>query len=135
MTERVTVEQNGERFTLEVPDGTSDADIQSFLAQQQGGQSAATPSGAESITTPPANAAENVAAQVPIAASGAAKSLLTGAATENARDVLNIAKNATSWTPNAIMDVVAHPLNTAQAYVAGHPWANTPVKQLSLIHI
>lgn len=34
MTERVTVEQNGERFTLEVPDGTSDADIQSFLSQQ-----------------------------------------------------------------------------------------------------
>jgi hypothetical protein len=33
--ERVTVEQNGERFTLEVPEGTSDADIQSFLSQQQ----------------------------------------------------------------------------------------------------
>lgn len=33
--ERVTVEQNGEQFTLEVPEGTSDADIQSFLNNQQ----------------------------------------------------------------------------------------------------
>jgi hypothetical protein len=30
--ERVTVEQNGERITLEVPEGTSDADIQNFLS-------------------------------------------------------------------------------------------------------
>ena len=34
MTERVTVEQNGERFTLDVPDGTTDEQIQSFLTQQ-----------------------------------------------------------------------------------------------------
>jgi hypothetical protein len=32
MAERVTVEQNGERITLEVPDGTSDEQIQSFLS-------------------------------------------------------------------------------------------------------
>ena len=32
--ERVTVEQNGERFTLEVPEGTSDEQITSFLTQQ-----------------------------------------------------------------------------------------------------
>jgi hypothetical protein len=31
MAERVTVEHNGERITLEVPDGTSDAEIQAYL--------------------------------------------------------------------------------------------------------
>jgi hypothetical protein len=45
--------------------------------------------------------------------------------------MLGIAKNVTQWTPNAIMQVVKHPLNTMEAYVAGHPWANTPVRQLA----
>ena len=36
-TERVTVEQNGERFTLDVPEGTTDEQIKAFVAQQQGG--------------------------------------------------------------------------------------------------
>ena len=40
MAERVTVEQNGERITLEVPDGTSDEQIQSFLS---GGAPSSTP--------------------------------------------------------------------------------------------
>jgi len=31
MAERVTVEHNGERITLEVPDGTTDAEIQAYL--------------------------------------------------------------------------------------------------------
>jgi len=35
--ERVTVEQNGERFTLEVPEGTTDEQVKAFVAQQQGG--------------------------------------------------------------------------------------------------
>jgi hypothetical protein len=34
--ERVTVEQNGERFTLEVAEGTSDAEITSYITGQQG---------------------------------------------------------------------------------------------------
>ena len=34
--ERVTVEQNGERFTLEVAEGTSDDEIRAFLSQQTG---------------------------------------------------------------------------------------------------
>jgi len=38
MTERVTVEQNGERFTLDVPDGTSDEQIQQFLTTQSQAQ-------------------------------------------------------------------------------------------------
>lgn len=41
--ERVTVEQNGERFTLEVPEGTSDADIKSFITQQTSTSSEVTP--------------------------------------------------------------------------------------------
>ena len=32
MAERVTVEHNGERITLEVPDGTTDAEIQAYLS-------------------------------------------------------------------------------------------------------
>jgi hypothetical protein len=35
--ERVTIEQNGEQFVLEVPEGTTDQQIQAFVAQQQGG--------------------------------------------------------------------------------------------------
>jgi ElaB/YqjD/DUF883 family membrane-anchored ribosome-binding protein len=121
--ERVTVEQNGERFTLQVPDGTSDEDIQTFLANQTGAGQGSAPA---SVSPAP-----YIAAQTPAIASGTARSLLSGAATANARDALNIAKNATSWTPNAIMQVVSHPINAAQAYVAGHPWANTPVKQIA----
>ena len=122
MTERVTIEQNGERFTLEVPDGTSDNDIQSFVAQQQG---------LGGITTAPPNLVENVAGQIPQVGGAAARELLGGAATANARDALNIAKNATSWTPNSMMEVISHPVETAKAYVGGHPWANTPIKQLA----
>ena len=32
MAERITVEQDGERITLEVPDGTTDDEIKSFLS-------------------------------------------------------------------------------------------------------
>jgi ElaB/YqjD/DUF883 family membrane-anchored ribosome-binding protein len=122
--ERVTVEQNGERFTLEVPEGTSDDQIKSFLSQQQGGS-------ASNLTTPPADVSQNVSAQAPAIASGAARELIGGEATASARNALEVAKNATQWTPNAIMEVVSHPVQTAQAFVSGHPWANTPVKTLA----
>lgn len=52
--ERVTVEQNGERFTLEVPEGTSDAEITKFLTEQQ--------QTAGGLTTPPPQPSENVGA-------------------------------------------------------------------------
>jgi hypothetical protein len=51
--ERVTVEQNGERFTLEVSEGTSDDQIRSFLSQQSIGGD---------ITKPPVQAQENAMA-------------------------------------------------------------------------
>ena len=107
---------------LGAPGGSEYVADPALLAQLQGGTS---------VTTPPVNATENVAAQAPMVATGAAQSLLSGPATANARDALTIAKNATSWTPNAIMEVASHPVETAKAYVAGHPWANTPVKTLA----
>ena len=51
-TERVTVEQGGERFVIEVPEGTSDEDIKKFLNQQQ--------STAGGMTAPQAQPSENV---------------------------------------------------------------------------
>jgi len=72
MTERVTVEQNGERFTLDVPDGTSDEQIQSFLSQQQGGtpqQAAPSPD----LTPQAASMGARLAGELP-AAAGAIKS-------------------------------------------------------------
>lgn len=123
--ERVTVEQNGERFTLEVEDGTTDEQIKSFLAQQQ------QTSAGLNLNEPGPQVIENIAAQAPAVASGAARELVGGAATANMRDAVSIGKNATSWTPNALMEVVTHPLETARAYVGGHPWANTPIKQLA----
>jgi hypothetical protein len=36
MAERVVIEHNGERITLEVPDGTSDAQIQQYLGEPRG---------------------------------------------------------------------------------------------------
>ena len=38
--ERVTVDHNGERLTLEVPEGTSDDAIKSYLSQQSAPKSA-----------------------------------------------------------------------------------------------
>jgi hypothetical protein len=51
MTERVTVEQNGERITLEVPDGTSDEQIQSFLAGGKTSKSAEPPAKGPGLET------------------------------------------------------------------------------------
>lgn len=124
--ERVTVEQNGERFTLEVPEGTSDSDIQGFLSKQQ--EQTATPN---PITQAPVNPVDYAAPTVLGTVAGAVRPLAEGAATANARDALNIAKNAAAWTPNALTEVITHPLNTLQAYVQGHPMANTPIKQIA----
>lgn len=57
--------------------------------------------------------------------------LATGASTVNARDAMNVARNAANWTPNALTQVVTHPISTLQAYVQGHPMANTPIKQIA----
>ena len=51
MTERVTIEQNGERFTLDVPDGTSDDEIRNFIHQQQSSAAGTDQSQARELTT------------------------------------------------------------------------------------
>jgi hypothetical protein len=67
--ERVTVEQNGERFTLEVPEGTTDDQVRAFLTQQQSGAVGG------DLTTPESagpNPAENAAIYAAQAATPAA---------------------------------------------------------------
>ena len=76
-------------------------------------------------------AAEYATAQVPAVAAGAARELMGGAATTNVRDAATIAKNATSWTPRSMVEVITQPLNTARAYVGGHPFADTPIRQIA----
>jgi len=60
-----------------------------------------------------------------------AQNLMGGPATANVRDAASIAKNIGSWTPNSMMEVISSPVQTAKAYVAGHPFANTPVSTLA----
>lgn len=62
--ERITVEQNGERFTLEVEDGTTDEQIRQFLSQQQGGPTGLTSEEAP-LTTGEQIAAGTAAAVLP----------------------------------------------------------------------
>lgn len=73
--ERVTVEQNGERFTLEVPEGTTDDQVRAFITQQQGG----TVGGDLTADTSGPNPAENIAGQAAIAATPAATQLTAAA--------------------------------------------------------
>lgn len=94
------------------------------------------PSGStkSSMTTVEPSLAEPIATQAvaaaPRAVATTAQSLFGSPAAGNTREMLNVAKNATAWTPNAMMEVISHPLQTAKAYVAGHPWADVPVSQL-----
>lgn len=73
--ERVTVEQNGERFTLEVPEGTTDEQVQQFLAEQQ-----QTAGGMTNPNSIPPNPAENVGTYAAQAAAPAATNLAANAA-------------------------------------------------------
>jgi hypothetical protein len=121
--ERVTVQFNGEQVTMDVPEGMSDEQIFSFLQQQKAQQ--------PGITQAPPNPVDYAAPTAVGTAAGAVRPLAGGAATVNARDAVNIAKNASAWTPNALAEVISHPINTLQAYVQGHPMANTPIKQIA----
>lgn len=123
--ERVTVEQNGERFTLEVEDGTTDEQIKSFLAQQQG----------SSLATQEApSAVENLGTQ---AAIGLAKPAAGVAATQLG-DAAKLMSIAGQVTPKIAGEFLASPLKSARdlagAYIAGHPLAgqalNTPLKAM-----
>jgi hypothetical protein len=103
--ERVTVEQNGERFTLEVPEGTSDEQIQSFLTEQQGGKKQG-----EDLTPLLAPAA---AAAVPAVAKGVAaipeayetgKNLVAPAAQATG----SLLKTYATRPSTAVVDLAAH---------------------------
>lgn len=95
--ERVTVEQNGERFTLEVPEGTSDADIKAFVTQQQSGKVGG------DLTQPIAEPSENVAIYAAQAATPTAAELAAGAG----RAVLNA-------PVTALTAPITSPLSTAR---------------------
>ena len=112
--ERVTVEQNGERFTLEVAEGTSDDEIRSFLSQQQGGGA---------LTAPQSSLTEPIAAQAGMAAARPA----LGVAATQVGDAAKLAQIAGQVTPRIAGQFMSTPIQSvrdlASAYVAGHPMA------------
>jgi len=115
--ERVTVEQNGERFTLEVPEGTSDADIQTYLSQQQGIQ----PNKSQMLTAPP-EPADNVAAGMAGMARPLAQAYYEGPAKGGVRDLASMANIAKQVTPEVAVELAKNPIEVAKAYIQGHPW-------------
>lgn len=125
--ERVTVEQNGERFVIEVPEGTSDADITKFLNQQQ--------STAGGMTQPPPNPAENAAAYG-LQSAGTAYGKYAGATGGGLiGDVYKVGKALGQATPEVIGEVAARPIHYGQelikAYAAGLPMAKQPISQIA----
>lgn len=129
MAERVTVEHNGERITLEVPDGTSDEQIQQYLS----GSKASEPSvnlapQAASIAgkvVPALAEAGPVAAQVGKDIAGTALNVAKG----SVQDLYSLGKIATQVSPAGVADLfgkfLSSPVQTtrdvAGAYFAGHP--------------
>jgi hypothetical protein len=128
--ERVTIEQNGEQFVLEVPEGTTDQQIQAFVAQQQGGAAPAPQPLA--MTQAPPDINTNLTAQAGIAAARPVGSI---AATQ-AMDLVKLGQIAGQITPRIAGEFLGSPIKSvkdlASAYVAGHPMAgqalNTPLK-------
>ena len=112
--ERVTIEQNGERFTVEVPEGTSDADVLAFVQQQQGG-------GAMTQAEP--QLTDTAVAQAGMAAVRPA----VGAVASQAGDAAKLARIAGQVTPNIVGEFLSTPIKStkdlASAYIAGHPMA------------
>lgn len=123
MAERVTVEHNGEIITLEVPDGTTDAEITAFLT---GSTESA---GAPNMAPQAASAAGRVAAVAPEAISqgaGAVKQFVQSRpAMQTAADIAGIATHGVPWgslakeavTANAstIGDVATNVANMARS--------------------
>jgi hypothetical protein len=120
--ERVTVEQNGERFTLEVPEGTSDDDIQSFLMQQTAGN--ATENKQQMLTAPPqpADYAMNggVGAVRPLA-----QAYWEGPAKGVSRDLYDMGKILSQADTKTAMELAKNPYEFTKAYIQGHPWSDS----------
>jgi hypothetical protein len=111
--ERVTIESNGERFTVEVPEGTSDADVLAFVQQQQSG----------GVTTPEPQISDTAMTQAGIAAVRP----VAGAVAAQAGDAVKLARIAGQVTPNIVGEFLSTPIKSAKeltaAYLAGHPMA------------
>jgi hypothetical protein len=122
MTERVTVEQNGERFTLEVPEGTSDSDIENYLSQQT--NQGATGNKEQMLTAPPqpADYAANggVAAVRPLA-----QAYWEGPAKGGTRDLYEMGKILSQADAKTAMELAKNPYELTKAYIQGHPWSDS----------
>lgn len=118
--ERVTVEQNGERFTLEVPEGTSDADIQSYIAGQQA------PAQNQMLQAPP-NPVEYTAPQAMSMAAGAISPALgmdaAKGATANIRDAVKVGSMLSQMPVGEFMQKpISNTAKLAGSYLTGHPY-------------
>lgn len=136
--ERVTVDHNGEHITLEVPEGTSDEAIKSYLTQQS------TPKPAEVSAAPQVvNAVKNTlvtpTSGFPSSAgagytAGPAAELAEQVTRGGVRDLASIGKILYNHaTPAMLGEKILHPVTALQdfgsAYVQGHPWANATLKE------
>ena len=125
MTERVTIEQNGERFTVDVPDGTSDADIQTFISNQQ----ASPKVGGELTQSEP-----SMMGNAQVAGAQTLARPVAGGAGAAAADIANVGKILyNTVTPNTVGEVLSRPLHYAgegvKAFFGGLPGANMTMKQ------
>ena len=117
MTERVTVEQNCERFTLEVPDGTTDEDIQKYISNQQNIQ----PNKEQMLTAPP-EPSGNIAAAAAGAVRPIAQAYWQGPAVGGSRDLLEMGKILSKADAETAMNLAKNPYEFTKAYLQGHPW-------------
>lgn len=127
MTERVTVEYNGEMVTVDVPDGTTDEQIKSYLAGRE-------PTGANKLTTAPPTVGSAVEQQAGLAAMKPAMNM----ATSQAGDLAKLGQIAGKVTPSIMGEFLSTPIQSVKdltgAYLAGHPAAkavgNMPLSQM-----
>ena len=127
MTERVTVEYNGELITVDVPDGTTDEQIRTQLAGQQS-------TGARELTTAPPTVGSAVTQQAELAAIKPAMNI----ATSQVGDLAKLGQIAGKVTPSIMGEFLSTPIQSARdltgAYLAGHPAAkavgNMPFNQM-----
>lgn len=150
MTERVTVEYNGEMVTVDVPDGTTDEQIRAHLAGQSANKAAK-----ELTTAPPSlsDPASVLAAQtaVPYAVTGVpnmtnvppigttgpvvpGSTKMPGAIPYVAQDAYNVGRTiSNNATINSVLDVAKkHGLTGSVAEFGKailHPFANTTLTQ------
>lgn len=127
MTERVTVEYNGEMVTVDVPDGTTDEQIRSHLAGQES-------TGAKQMTTATPSVGSAVEQQAGLAAIKPAMNM----ATSQAGDLAKLGRIAGEVTPSIMGEFLSTPIKSARdlagAYLSGHPTVgsltNMPLKQM-----